>query len=256
MSVLATNTFKRGLAERKLQIGYWMGLGDAIAAEICAGAGFDWVTIDAEHGVNDQRSVLAQLQAIAPYPTQAIVRSVDSDPAKIKQYLDIGAQTILIPLVNSAREAEELVRATRYPPRGIRGVAPAVVRAARWGAVEDYIHKAHEETALIVQVETRTALDNLDEIARVEGVDGVFIGPADLSASLGHPGDANHPEVVSAIKDAAARINAVGRCAGSLATDPDTTRQYLDFGILFLAVGSDVGTLRSQTAELVRTYKA
>ena len=165
------------------------GLADPVCAEICAGAGFDWLVIDGEHAPNDVRSVLAQLQAVAPYPVHPVVRPLSGDVNLIKQMLDIGAQTLLIPMVESAAQARQLVSAMRYPPEGIRGIGAALARAARWDRIPNYVHEANAQMCLLVQVETRKGLENLEAIAGVEGVDGVFIGPADLSAAMGHPGN-------------------------------------------------------------------
>lgn len=172
---MKTNTFKAALKSgERAQIGLWLGLADPICAEICAGAGFDWVLIDGEHAPNDVRSILAQLQAVAPHPVHPIVRPVSGDVQLIKQLLDIGAQTLLVPMVETAEQAKLLVSAMRYPPAGIRGVGAALARASQWNRVTDYLHLANDQMCLLVQVETRLGLDNLDAIARVEGVDGVF----------------------------------------------------------------------------------
>src|SRR5580658_4883904 len=193
---LKKNTFKAALESGdREQIGLWLGLADPICAEICAGAGFDWLLIDGEHAPNDVRSVLAQLQAVAPYRARPVVRPVSGDVNLIKQLLDIGAQTLLIPMVESAGQARQLVSAMRYPPEGIRGVGAALARAARWDRIPDFVHKANAEMCLLVQVESRKGLDSLEAIAAVEGVDGVFIGPADLAASMGYPGNPRHPDM-------------------------------------------------------------
>ena len=199
MDVL-TNRFKAALRAGQPQIGLWLGLADPYSAEICAGAGFDWLLIDGEHAPNDVRSILAQLQTLAPYPVSPIVRPPIGETYLIKQLLDIGAQTLLIPMVETAAQAAALVAAVRYPPAGVRGVGSALARASRWQRVPGYLERADAEICLLVQVETRTGLDNLDAIATVEGVDGVFIGPADLSAALGHRGNPGHPDVQEAIQ--------------------------------------------------------
>src|ERR1700734_1481069 len=217
---ITTNKFKAALKNgERAQIGFWLGLTDPGCAEICAGAGFDWLLIDGEHAPNDVRSILAQLQAVAPYPVHPIVRPVSGDVQLIKQLLDIGAQTLLVPMVESAEQAKLLVSAMRYPPAGIRGVGAALARASQWNRVTNYLHQANDEMCLLVQVETRAGLENLDAIAAVEGVDGVFIGPSDLSAALGHLGKPGHPEVQHAIEDAIRRIRSSGRAAGILSTD-------------------------------------
>ena len=193
------NPFKQALAARQALVGLWLSLAHPYAAEACATAGFQWLLIDGEHAPNDVRSTLAQLQAVAAYPAQPVVRALTGDTALIKQLLDIGAQNLLVPMVDTAEQARALVAATRYPPEGIRGVGAAVARASRWGARRDYLGAANDEVCLLVQAETRTALANLQSICAVDGVDGVFIGPADLAASMGHRGAPGHPEVQAAI---------------------------------------------------------
>jgi 4-hydroxy-2-oxoheptanedioate aldolase len=250
------NTFKAALnIEERAQIGLWLGLTDPICAEICAGAGFDWLLIDGEHAPNDVRSILTQLQAVAPYPVHPIVRPVSGDVQLIKQLLDIGAQTLLVPMVESAEQAKLLVSAMRYPPAGIRGVGAALARASQWNRVTNYLHQANDEMCLLVQVETRAGLENLDAIAAVEGVDGVFIGPSDLSAALGHLGKPGHAEVQHAIEDAIRRIRASGRAAGILSTDETTSRHYLSLGCTFVAVGLDGNLLMRATQDLAHKFK-
>ena len=259
------NPFKNAIAQRQPQIGLWMGLADAYCAEICAGAGFDWLLIDGEHAPNGLPDILAQLQAIAAYPgSNAIARVPVGDAALIKQYLDLGAQTLLVPMVDTAEQAAHLVRACRYPQDddvarapggrgGIRGMAGA--RASRWGRYPAYAKEANERVCLLVQAETRTALQNLDAIAATPGVDGVFIGPADLSASLGHVGDPNHPDVQAAIEDAIARILKAGKAPGILTSDETQARHYLALGAVFVAVGLDTGILARQTSALAAKFK-
>lgn len=249
------NLFKQRLRERRLQVGLFVGLASSCSMEILAGAGFDWLVIDAEHSPNNPASVLGQLQAAAAYPVQLLVRPMSHDPALIKQYLDAGAQTLLLPLVDSAAQAEALVRAMRYPPEGIRGVAASLARAARWTGIKDYVTHANAEVCLVVQVETRLALDNLDAILAVDGVDAVFIGPADLAASLGHLGNAGHPEVRAAIEDALARIAASAKAAGVFVTDAGLARHYRDCGACFIAVGGDTTLLRSAAVSLAASFR-
>lgn len=239
------NKFKQALADKQQQIGLWLSLANSYTAEICATAGFDWLLLDCEHAPNDVRGVLEQLQAVAPYRSHPIVRPVNGDPALIKQLLDVGAQTLLVPMVDTAEQAQRLVSATLYPPQGIRGVGAAAARVSRWGMRTDYLDRANDEVCLLVQVETRLALDNLEQICAVDGVDGVFIGPADLSASLGHRGNPGHPEVQAAIEDAIRRIVASGKAAGTLVSDIKLARRYLDLGCTFVAVGLDVRVLAS-----------
>jgi 4-hydroxy-2-oxoheptanedioate aldolase len=248
-----TNTFKQALRDRRVQIGFWLALGDAVSAEICAGAGFDWVLIDGEHAPIDLRGVLAQLQAIAGYPnTHAVARVPSDDPVAIKQYLDLGAQTLLVPMIESADEASAVVRACHYPPEGLRGVGGA--RAARWGRYGSYLREANAEVCVVVQVESRTGLADLDGIAATEGVDGVFIGSADLSASLGFPGQPGHAEVQAATTEAFARIRAAGKAPGILTQDETLARQYLEQGAVFVAVGLDAHLLARQTRALAGRF--
>ena len=260
------NTFKQALAEGRPQIGLWLGLADAYCAEILAGAGYDWLLIDGEHAPNDVRSILAQLQAIdsarhaLPHlPTQAVARVPVGETALIKQYLDIGVQTILVPMVDTAEDATRLVQAMRYPQAdgqgGIRGMGSALARASRWQRHPDYIHEANAQACLLVQAETVQAMRNLDAIAATPGVDGVFIGPADLSASMGHPGNPGHPDVQAAIRDGIARIRAAGKAPGILATAEAQARQWLDAGALFVAVGVDTMLLSAAASELLARFK-
>jgi 4-hydroxy-2-oxoheptanedioate aldolase len=249
------NLFKAAIARREPQIGLWVALANPYSAEICAGAGFDWIVIDGEHAPNDVPSILAQLHAVAPYPTHAVVRPPVGEPVIIKQLLDLGAQTLLIPIVETAEQARMLVSATRYPPVGIRGVGSAIARSARWGRYSDYIHVADDEVCLIVQIETRKGLENIDAIASVEGVDGVFIGPADLSAALGHRGELSHPEVRAAMEDAVARIAKAGKPSGVLFPDEVSNRHWLAQGCTFVAVGADAPLLARGAEALVQKYK-
>ena len=249
------NPFKRALRDGRVQIGLWVGLADAYAIEAMAGAGFDWLLIDGEHAPNDLRTVLGQLQAVAPYLTHAIVRPVIGDVALIKQLLDVGAQTLLVPVVESAEQAAALVAATRYPPRGIRGVGSALARSSRWNRIGDYLHTADEQMCVLVQVETLEGVSNIAAIAGTEGVDGVFFGPADLSASMGLLGQPGHPDVQRAILDGIAAVRAAGKAPGVLAPDPKLARLYLDAGALFVAVGVDTTLLTRACGELAAAYK-
>lgn len=234
------NPFKRALAEGRAQIGLWLSMADPYLAEVSATAGFDWLLIDGEHAPNDVRSILAALQAVAPYRSHPVVRAVKGDTALIKQLLDIGAQTLLIPMVETAEQARELVRATRYPPAGMRGVGSAVGRVSRWSGRSDYLDVADDEVCLLVQAESVTALRNLEAICDVPGIDGVFIGPADLAASMGHRGRPGDPAVVAAIEDAYRRIVKCGKAAGTLMTDEKSARRALELGCTFVATGVDV----------------
>ena len=249
------NAFKARLKAGEPQIGLWLGLANAYCAELAANAGFDWLLIDGEHAPNDLRSLLGQLQAIAPYPSQPIIRPVVGDTALIKQVLDIGVQTLLVPMVESAEQARELVRAITYPPHGVRGVGSALARASRWNSVPDYLDKADEEMCLLVQIENTVGLANLDEIASVDGVDGVFIGPADLSAAMGHRGNPGHPDVQAAIEDAIARVRKAGKAVGILSADEKLARRYLELGATFVAVGVDTTVLMRGLQTLAGRFK-
>jgi 4-hydroxy-2-oxoheptanedioate aldolase len=248
------NPFKTTLRDGRPQIGLWLGLASSYTAELCAGAGFDWLLIDGEHAPNDLRSILSQLQAIAPYPSHPIVRPPIGETHRIKQILDIGAQTLLIPMVETAGQAAELVAATRYPPHGVRGVGSALARASRWNRRAGYLTEADEEVCLLVQVESRRGLDNIAAIAGVPGVDGVFIGPADLSAALGHLGNPGHPEVQAAIAHAIACVLSAGKAPGILSADTSKARFYLDQGCRFVAVGTDTGLLTQATTALASAF--
>jgi 4-hydroxy-2-oxoheptanedioate aldolase len=236
------NRFKRALKEGRRQIGLWSTLSSNYTVEVIAGAGFDWILIDTEHSPAELESVLGQLQAAAPYPTAPVVRVPWNDMVTIKRYLDIGAQTLLIPQVASAAEARDAVAFTRYPPAGLRGVAGAT-RATRFGRVRDYFKKGEDEICVLVQIEFGEGLQNLEAIAAVEGIDGVFVGPADLHASLGYPGERAHEAVMPRIDDAIRRIVASGKAAGILADGEAAARRWLGLGALFVAAGSDVGIL-------------
>jgi 4-hydroxy-2-oxoheptanedioate aldolase len=249
-----TNNFKRALKANKLQIGLWCSLSSHYATELVAGSGFDWILLDTEHSPNDLESVLQQLQATAPYPTHPVVRVPWNDMVTIKRYLDIGAQSLLIPYVQNAEEAKAAVAYTRYPPGGVRGVAGAT-RATRFGRVKDYAKRAHEEICVLVQVETQTALDSLEKIAAVEGVDGVFIGPADLHASLGYTGETNNPKVMPIIDDAIRRIRKCGKAPGILTGVEADARRWIDCGGLFVAVGADTGVLARGTEALAAKFR-
>lgn len=252
---LPANLFKRALAAGRPQIGLWIGLANPYTAELCAGAGFDWLLIDGEHAPNDVPLLLSQLQAVAPYLSQPIVRPVIGDTALIKQLLDIGAQTLLVPMIETAEQAAAMVAAMHYPPRGIRGVGASLARASRWGRVGDYLKTASDELCLLLQIETAKGLDNLEAIAMTEGVDGIFIGPADLAASLGHLGSPSHPEVQATIETALATLKALGVPSGILAGDETLARRYLAAGASFVAVGIDTMVLARGLASLVSTYK-
>ncbi|OUS29559.1 2,4-dihydroxyhept-2-ene-1,7-dioic acid aldolase ['Osedax' symbiont bacterium Rs2_46_30_T18] len=250
-----TNTFKQALKQGQTQWGFWLGLASPYSAEISAGAGFDWLLIDGEHAPNNIQSVLGQLQAIAPYPTSAVVRPAEGTTAIIKQLLDIGTQSLLIPMVESAEQAVALVKACRYPPEGVRGVGTALARAAQWGRHQDYLARANAEVCLLLQVESRAGLDALNEIVNTEGVDGVFIGPADLAASLGYLGQPAHPKVKAIIEQALKTIRAAGKSAGILATDKTLAEQYRGCGAQFIAIGVDTLLLANGASALAASVK-
>jgi 4-hydroxy-2-oxoheptanedioate aldolase len=251
---LPRNAFKHALAAGKPQIGLWLSLSSSYSAEVCAGSGFDWLLIDTEHSPNEIDMVLGQLQAVAPYPSHPVVRVAWNDAVIVKRTLDVGAQSLLFPFVQNAEEAAQAVAATRYPPRGIRGVA-GTTRATRFGRVKDYAKRAHEETCVLVQVETQEAVDAIEAIAKVDGVDGIFIGPADYHASLGYPGETANPAVLPKIEDAIRRIRAAGKAPGILTPDEKLARRYLELGALFVAVGADVGLLARGSEALAAKFK-
>ena len=250
-----SNKFKQKLKTEQ-QIGMWVGLADGYCAELVANAGYDWLLIDGEHAPNDVRSILAQLQAVAPYASQAVVRPVTGDVALIKQLLDIGAQTLLIPMVETAEQAELMVKATRYPPEGIRGVGAALARASRWNNIGDYLHSADDEICVLVQIESKKGLVNLDQILMVDGVDGVFIGPADLSAALGYRGNPGHEDVQRIIVDSIAKIRKSGKAAGILSADEQLAQHYLSLGTEFVAVGVDTSLLMKSLKQVLAQFKA
>ena len=250
------NPFKQALSQGKRQIGCWMSFADGQLAEIMGTCGFDWLVIDGEHAPNDIRSIRDQLMALAASPSHPVVRVPVGETWMIKQVLDAGAQTVLVPIVESADQARELVRACHYPPKGVRGVGATAARATMFGSVSEYIQTADQEVCLLVQVENRAGIDALDEILQVEGIDGVFIGPADLSTDMGHQGNSAHPEVRAAIADAITRIKAAGIAPGILGVSEEATQAYLDMGAQFLAVGIDVLVLAQNARALSQTWKS
>lgn len=252
---LPINTFKRGLSLGNQQLGLWAAFADAYVTESLASIGYDWLLIDNEHAPNDLRSTLAQLQAVAPYGSHPVVRPVRSDTALIKQMLDIGVQTLLLPMIDTAEQAREAVAATRYAPHGVRGVGSALARASRWNRVPAYLERAAEEICVLVQVETVAGLGQLDAIAQVEGVDGVFFGPADLSASMGLLGKPGADRVRNAILNGIDAVRGAGKSAGVLAPDEALAREYMAAGANFVAVGTDVGLLSNAAQKLLMTYR-
>ena len=251
---LPRNSFKHALAAGKSQIGLWSSLSSNYSVEVIAGAGFDWLLLDMEHSPNDLESLLAQLQAAAPYGAHPVVRVPWNDMVTIKRVLDVGAQSLLVPYVSTAEEARSAVSFTRYPPQGMRGVA-GTTRATRFGRIKDYARRAHEEICLLVQVETQSALDSIEAICGIDGVDGVFVGPADLHASLGHTGEIANPKVKPVIDDAIRRIRKAGKAPGILTPSEADARHWLACGALFVAVGADVGILARGAEALAQKFK-
>lgn len=236
------NRFKQALSACERQIGLWCAMTSPIGAEILAGAGFDWIVIDGEHAPNDIPLLVTQLQAMRGGTAEPVFRVPWNEPVIIKRALDAGARSLLVPFVQNAEEARKAVAAARYPPLGIRGVA-VVPRANDYGRVRDYHRNAHLNTCILVQLESRLALKEIEAIAAVDGVDGMFLGPSDLAADFGHLGNPKHPEVQAAIKDAAKRIRAVGKSAGTLSGNLDDVEPLIEMGYNFTAAGSDVGLL-------------
>lgn len=249
------NAFKRALRAGRPQIGLWSSLASHVTVEVVAGAGFDWLLLDMEHAPNELPMVHQQLQATAGGTAHPVVRPPWNDMVMIKRLLDVGVQSLLIPYVQTEAEARDAVAYTRYPPHGVRGFATGP-RANHYGRIADYVQTYADELCVLVQVETRLGLDNLEAIARVDGVDGVFIGPADLAAALGHAGDLKHPEVQAAIEDAIRRLVALGKPPGILTGDEPLARRYLELGCLFTAVGSDLALLRSGADALAARFRA
>lgn len=250
---LPVNRFKRALVAGQSQIGLWCSLSSHYSMEIVAGAGFDWILLDTEHSPNDLESLVTQLQAAAAYPSTPIVRVPWNDMVTIKRVLDIGAQSLLIPYVQNPDEARAAVAAMRYPPAGVRGVA-GTTRATRFGRVKDYAKRAHEELCLLVQLETRDALAHIETIAAIDGIDGIFIGPADLHASLGHTGEVANPAVLPLIEDSLRRIRKAGKAPGILVGDEALAKRFIDAGSLFTAVGVDTAILARGAERLAAQY--
>ena len=249
-----TNHFKQAIGAGKPQIGLWQALASPYTCEICAGAGFDWLLIDAEHAPNTIPLVLAQLQAAASSTVEPIVRLPIGDMVLIKQYLDIGARSLLIPMVDDAQQAAQLVAATRYPPHGVRGVGSAIGRASRWNRTPGYLEQAEREICLLAQVESTRGLAAISDIAAVPGIDGIFIGPSDLAADLGHLGNPAHPDVQTAIEGGIAAVLSAGKPVGMLIADERLARRYLALGASFVAVGTDVTILARGAEALARRF--
>src|SRR5262245_35097603 len=252
---MPTNAFKQAIRQGRPQIGLWASLCSNLAAEVIAGAGFDWLLLDTDRAPNGVPIVFSELQALAGGTATPVVRPAWNDLVIIKRLLDIGAQNLLIPYVQNADEARAAVAATRYPTQGVRGVA-VLFRGNQYGRIKDYHQRVQEELCVLVQIETRTALENIEAIAAVEGVDGLFIGPSDLSAALGHLGEPGHPEVRAAIENAVTRIRKAGKPAGILAPVEADARHWLAKGFTFVAVGSDLGLLARQSEALAAKFKS
>lgn len=253
MAELRTNPFKQAIQEGRPQIGLWSQLIHPLVLDILKESGFDWLVLDMEHGQNEIQDVMVQQMAMTGGTAEAVVRPPWNDMVYLKRILDTGAQTVLIPMIETAEAAAEAVSFCRYPPHGVRGVASGM-RANRFGRIKDYHHKANEQLCVLVQVETRKGFENIDAIAATEGVDGVFIGPSDLSAGLGHLANPNHPEVQEAIKTAVERCKAAGKPAGILTADNAAAERYLGLGYTFVAVGGDTGLLISGADNLAAKF--
>ena len=247
------NKFKQALKDGQQLIGFWMSLASPYTAEVCASTGYDFLTVDGEHSPVDMPIFLSLLQAVAPYGAPPVVRPPIGETYMIKQLLDMGAQNILIPIVETADQAKRLVEAVRYPPRGVRGVA-AATRAARFGTIPDYLATADDEICLLLQVETRKGFDNFDAILAVEGYDGVFIGPSDTAAALGHLGNPMHPDVQKAIEESIIAIRQAGKAPGSLMVNEPAARRYLELGAQFVSVGTDLGILAGGVQSLAERF--
>jgi 4-hydroxy-2-oxoheptanedioate aldolase len=252
---LPVNHFKQAIKAGNPQIGIWSSLCSNISAEVLADAGFDWVLLDTEHSPNELPMVQSQLDGIAfgTGTTEPVVRPAWNDIVLIKRYLDVGARTLLIPYVQSPDEAKRAVSGVRYPPLGMRGVS-GTTRANRYGRVTDYFKRVHDEVCLLLQLETRAALSHLEEIAEIDGVDGIFIGPNDLAADLGYLGNWQHPEVWKVMEDAAKRIRKAGKAPGILVGEADGKR-CLDMGYVFVAVGSDLVMLARGADALAAKFR-
>ena len=248
-------SFKDALhgADRAL-LGIWVCSGSALNAEICAGAGFDWLFIDAEHSPNDLSSILAQLQAVRSYPVVPVVRPPFNDTVLIKQYLDLGVQSLIIPMVHTAEDARNAVAACHYPPHGVRGVGSALARSARWNRIDGYLQRASETLTLMVQIESAEAVENVEQIVRTEGVDGIFIGPSDLAASMGVIGQQGHPDVVQAVTTSINAGLAAGKFVGVNAFDKSTAQRYIDAGAHYVGVGADVALLARASEALAASF--
>lgn len=250
-----TNRFKQALKEGHTQIGLWQALANPYTVEICAGAGYDWLLLDAEHAPNDVPLLVSQLQAMKGTTSHAVIRPPIGETWIVKQLLDIGAQTLLIPMVDSKAMAETMVKAVRYPPHGVRGVGAALARASAFNRTTDYLQTANDEVCLLLQIESLAGLKALDDITGTEGVDGVFVGPADLAADMGFLGKPGAPEVQAEVEKALLRIKSLGKAAGILTGDLSLAKRYLELGATFVAIGNDVTLLANATSQLLRDFE-
>jgi len=251
---MTQNIFKQAIQSDKKQLGAFMALADSTAAELMATTGFDWLLIDAEHGPNDIKSIMHQLQAMSAYPVNSVVRLQDHDVGDIKRVLDVGAQTLLIPMVDSAEQAKQLVAAVRFPPNGIRGMGGALTRATRWGGIKDYLQHADDNICLILQLESTEGIAELDAITQIDGVDAVFIGPADLAAAMGYIGQPGHPEVCKVVERSIKRVHELGKPVGVYCGDPEQTERYQQMGASFFLIAADTLLLKGAAALLLERF--
>ena len=255
MNEMPKNRFRAGLDTGKPQFGLWLGIPDVSVAELMSGAGFDWLVIDHEHGAFELRDVMSHLQAMAAYDVAPVVRPVDDNPALLKKLCDMGAQSFIVPMIDTAEQAAAVVAAVKYPPEGRRGLGTSMARAARWNTVSNYIDRANDEMCVIVQAETVTAMDNLEAIANTTGVDGVFIGPSDLSASMGHIENVSHPDVRDAVSNGLRTIRAVGKHAGLLCLDESRVSHFIDCGANFVGIGVDTLLIGNSARRLAAKFR-
>ena len=253
---MPTNEFLRRLRAGEVQYGLFSGLADPVAAEVCAGAGFDWVLLDAEHAPNDLRTLLHQIQVIESSGVPVLVRPESHDSVSIRRLLDLGVQTLLAPMIETVDQAEAIVAATRYPPAGVRGLGSSLARASRWNRVEGYVDRADAQMCVVVQIESVTGMENIETIAAVDGVDALFVGPADLGASMGFAGQAGHPDVSAAVDESIRRIVATGTPAGVFATSTSRVRECVGNGATVVGAGVDLSLLAVATSELARSLRA
>lgn len=248
------NRFKRRLKSREIQIGLWSSLASPVVTEILSYAGFDWILIDTEHAPNDMATLVPQLQAMKGSPTAPLVRPVWNDPIAFKRLLDIGFHNLIVPFVQNAEEAQNAVKAVRYPPQGMRGVSVGA-RGSCYGYTKDYWQRINDHIGLVVQVETLEAVDNIERISEIDGIDGIFVGPSDLAASMGHLADSGHPDVQRKFAEITKLCDKIGVAVGILAGGEADARRYIDMGFHFIGVGSDTGILKKTSWELAQSFK-